>query len=150
MYCRKGESTVFKAHTATVRSVDFSADGQSFVTSSDDKTVKVWYQHSTLDGTTVFYEHLPCSNGSSSTMCSSSLLITCPYHLSRPSVTVLESRTNHCFSDVFVPDPKFTSSSSCSPQSVFLVTYFYPVQHCWPDHCLVDFQRHCHTSVTHI
>ncbi len=37
----KGESTVFKAHTATVRCVDFSADGQSICTASDDKTVKV-------------------------------------------------------------------------------------------------------------
>jgi len=37
----KGESTVFKAHTATVRSVDFSGDGQSLLTASDDKTVKV-------------------------------------------------------------------------------------------------------------
>ena len=37
----KGESTVFKAHTATVRSVDFSDDGQAFLTSSDDKTIKV-------------------------------------------------------------------------------------------------------------
>ena len=39
---RKGESTVFKAHTATVRSVDFSADGQSLVTASDDKSLKVF------------------------------------------------------------------------------------------------------------
>ena len=38
----KGESTVFKAHTGTVRSVDFSSDGQSLVTASDDKSVKVW------------------------------------------------------------------------------------------------------------
>lgn len=38
---RKGESTVFKAHTATVRSVDFSADGQSLLTASDDKSLKV-------------------------------------------------------------------------------------------------------------
>ena len=37
----KGESTVFKAHTGTVRSVDFSSDGQSLVTASDDKSVKV-------------------------------------------------------------------------------------------------------------
>ena len=37
----KGESTVFKAHTATVRSVDFSDDGQALLTSSDDKTIKV-------------------------------------------------------------------------------------------------------------
>ena len=51
--CRKGESTVFKAHTATVRSVDFSADGQSLVTSSDDKTVKVWFQQGTLEGPSV-------------------------------------------------------------------------------------------------
>ena len=39
--CRKGESTVFKAHTATVRSVDFSNDGQFLVTASDDKSLKV-------------------------------------------------------------------------------------------------------------
>ena len=39
---RKGESTVFKAHTATVRSVDFAEDGQFLCTASDDKTVKVW------------------------------------------------------------------------------------------------------------
>ena len=32
---------MFKAHTATVRSVDFSGDGQSLLTASDDKTVKV-------------------------------------------------------------------------------------------------------------
>ena len=37
----KGESTVFKAHTATVRSVDFSDDGQALLTSSDDKNIKV-------------------------------------------------------------------------------------------------------------
>ena len=38
---RKGESTVFKAHTATVRSVDFTYDGQTLITASDDKTIKV-------------------------------------------------------------------------------------------------------------
>ena len=32
---------MFKAHTATVRCVDFSSDGQSLLTASDDKTVKV-------------------------------------------------------------------------------------------------------------
>jgi len=32
---------VFKAHTATVRSVDFSSDGQTLLTASDDKTIKV-------------------------------------------------------------------------------------------------------------
>lgn len=32
---------MFKAHTATVRSVHFSSDGQNLVTASDDKTVKV-------------------------------------------------------------------------------------------------------------
>ena len=41
IFSRKGESTVFKAHTATVRSVDFSQDGLSLLTSSDDKTIKV-------------------------------------------------------------------------------------------------------------
>ena len=39
--CSKGESTVFRAHTASVRDVNFSGDGQSLVTASDDKTVKV-------------------------------------------------------------------------------------------------------------
>jgi len=38
---RKGESTVFKAHVGTVRSVDFSRDGQHLLTSSDDKSLKV-------------------------------------------------------------------------------------------------------------
>lgn len=42
VHYRKGESTVFKAHTATVRSVHFSRDGQRLVTASDDKSVKVW------------------------------------------------------------------------------------------------------------
>ena len=32
---------MFKAHTASVRCVDFAKDGQFFLTSSDDKTVKV-------------------------------------------------------------------------------------------------------------
>ena len=32
---------MFKAHTATVRSVDFSNDGQFLVTASDDKSLKV-------------------------------------------------------------------------------------------------------------
>lgn len=40
-FYRKGESTVFKAHTATVRSVDFTYDGQTLITASDDKTIKV-------------------------------------------------------------------------------------------------------------
>ena len=39
--CSKGESTEFKAHTATVRSVDFSQDGQSMCSASDDKSIKV-------------------------------------------------------------------------------------------------------------
>jgi centriolar protein POC1 len=41
----KGESTVFTAHSAAVRSVDFSSDGQYLLTSSDDKTVKLWSVH---------------------------------------------------------------------------------------------------------
>jgi len=32
---------VFRAHTATVRSVDISADNLEMVTGSDDKTIKV-------------------------------------------------------------------------------------------------------------
>lgn len=44
-YFSKGESMGFKAHTATVRSVSFSADGQRLVTASDDKSVKVWSVH---------------------------------------------------------------------------------------------------------
>lgn len=39
---RKGECAVFRAHTAAVRSVAFSADGLRLVTASDDKSVKVW------------------------------------------------------------------------------------------------------------
>lgn len=42
---RKGESTAFRAHTGTVRSVSFSSDGQTLVTASDDKSIKVWAVH---------------------------------------------------------------------------------------------------------
>lgn len=38
---RKGDVTVFKAHTASVRTVQFSHDGDSLLTASDDKTIKV-------------------------------------------------------------------------------------------------------------
>ena len=38
---RKGESTVYTAHSAAVRSVDFSSDGQYLLSASDDKTIKV-------------------------------------------------------------------------------------------------------------
>ena len=41
-YCRKGDVTVFKAHTSTVRGVQFSKDGESLITCSDDKTIKVY------------------------------------------------------------------------------------------------------------
>ena len=41
----KGESTVFKAHTGSIRSVDFTADGQYLCTASDDKTIKVSLQN---------------------------------------------------------------------------------------------------------
>ena len=32
---------MFRAHTASVRCVDFASDGQAMLTASDDKTVKV-------------------------------------------------------------------------------------------------------------
>lgn len=38
---RKGDVTVFKAHTSTVRTVQFARDSESLLTASDDKTVKV-------------------------------------------------------------------------------------------------------------
>ncbi|RXN01123.1 POC1 centriolar protein-like B [Acipenser ruthenus] len=41
----KGESTVIRAHTAVIRSVSFSRDGQHLVTASDDKSLKVWSVH---------------------------------------------------------------------------------------------------------
>jgi centriolar protein POC1 len=37
----EGKSTVLKAHTGTVRCVNFSADGRLLLTGADDKTVKV-------------------------------------------------------------------------------------------------------------
>ena len=42
---RKGESTVYTAHSAAVRSVDFSSAGQNLLTASADKTVKLWTVH---------------------------------------------------------------------------------------------------------
>ncbi|KAJ3025299.1 UNVERIFIED_CONTAM: POC1 centriolar protein A [Siphonaria sp. JEL0065] len=42
---RKGDVTVFKAHTSTVRTVRFSHDGESFLTCSDDKSIKIWSAH---------------------------------------------------------------------------------------------------------
>ena len=39
---RKGKSTVLKGHSGAVRSVCFSADTRFLLTSSDDKTLKVW------------------------------------------------------------------------------------------------------------
>ena len=41
----KGESTVFKAHTGSVRCVDFASDGHSMLTASDDKSVKVLHNN---------------------------------------------------------------------------------------------------------
>lgn len=38
---REGRSSVLKAHTGTVRCVNFSADGKLLITAGDDKTVKV-------------------------------------------------------------------------------------------------------------
>lgn len=39
---RKGQTAVFRAHTAAVRSVSFSPNGQQLLTASDDKSLKVW------------------------------------------------------------------------------------------------------------
>lgn len=39
--CSEGRSTILKAHTGTVRAVNFSQDGSSLITASDDKTAKV-------------------------------------------------------------------------------------------------------------
>ena len=40
--CREGKSTTISAHSGTVRSVNFSSNGRMLMSSSDDKTVKVW------------------------------------------------------------------------------------------------------------
>jgi WD40 repeat protein len=40
--CREGKSTAIAAHSGTVRSVNFSSNGRMLMSSSDDKTVKVW------------------------------------------------------------------------------------------------------------
>jgi centriolar protein POC1 len=39
----EGKSQSIKAHTAAIRSVSFSTDGQLLLSSSDDKTLKVSY-----------------------------------------------------------------------------------------------------------
>ena len=48
---------MFKAHSASVRCVDFSTDGKSLLTSSDDKTVKVNIH---MIHTYVHYHDQPC------------------------------------------------------------------------------------------
>jgi WD40 repeat protein len=40
-FLSEGKSTVLKAHTGTVRCVNFSSDGRMLLTGADDKTVKV-------------------------------------------------------------------------------------------------------------
>lgn len=40
--CREGKSSIISAHSATVRSVNFAANGRMLLTASDDKTLKVW------------------------------------------------------------------------------------------------------------
>ena len=38
----EGHSSTIKAHSASVRSVNYSSDGRLLLSTSDDKTVKVW------------------------------------------------------------------------------------------------------------
>ena len=51
---REGRSSVLKAHTGTVRCVNFSADGKLLITAGDDKTVKVRYTSCTKDNRCLF------------------------------------------------------------------------------------------------
>ena len=39
---RKGDSTSFRAHSGSVRSVDVSGDGELLLTAGDDKSIKLW------------------------------------------------------------------------------------------------------------
>jgi centriolar protein POC1 len=39
---RKADVTVFQAHTSAVRCVQFSSDGESLLSASDDKSLKIW------------------------------------------------------------------------------------------------------------
>jgi uncharacterized protein with WD repeat len=39
---REGKSTTIAAHSGTVRSVNFASNGRMLMSSSDDKTIKVW------------------------------------------------------------------------------------------------------------
>lgn len=78
---REGRSSVLKAHTGTVRCVNFSADGKLLITAGDDKTVKVRHTACIADNTSSHqnckaHDHMRMS-ASTECICQRRVICTC-------------------------------------------------------------------------